>query len=147
MMNDIVLRFVSPVVRFGVLGGAVAQIAEFEGWRFREAYEQQPEPEVPTDVGKYRLTIERNVTVHDDVQALYAKGVDLVDRVNRLWTVAAGVPFGRSGFSVLLSILEPPTGWGTNVDEVEDAVQEAAGGLTGKVDVYGVEWFHTPALP
>ena len=146
-MNGIVLWFASPVVRFGVLGGATIETAELDGWRFREAYEPAEEPGVPADVGKYRLTIQRTVTVKDNVHELYAKGVDLVERVNRLWTVAAGVPFGLSGFSVLLSSLETPTGWETNLDEVDDAIQQAAGGLTGKVDIYGVEWFHTSTLP
>jgi hypothetical protein len=146
-MNDIVLRFASPVVRFGVLGGAIIQTAELDGWRFREACEPAAEPGVPPDVGKYRLTIERTVTVEDNVHKLYARGLDLVERVNRLWTVVAGVPFGRSGFSALLSKLEPPSGWESNVDEVDDAIQQAIGGFTGRVDVYGIEWFHTPTLP
>lgn len=146
-MKDILLWFASPVVRFGVLGGATVQTADFDGWRFRETYDQEAEPSIPADVGKYRLTIERAVTVKDNVHELYARGVDLVERVNRLWTVVAGVPFGRSGFSVILASLETPLGWETNVDEVDDAIQQATGGLTGKVDVYGVEWFHTPTFP
>lgn len=141
------LRFSSPVVRFAVLGGATVQTADLDGWRFREAYGPAAEPGVPADVKKYRLTIERTVTVKDNVHELYAKGVDLVERVNRLWTVAAGVPFGLSGFSVLLSGHETPTGWETNVDQVYDAIQEATGGLKGMVDIYGVEWFRTPTLP
>lgn len=148
-MQDFTLRFESPELKFGVLGNAVPLEVEVEGWRLRETYVPDAHNDIEKGLGSYRLIVERKLTQADDAQHWHYTGVDLIERIELLWAFAAGLPLRSRGFGVELATIKPPPGWESNVEDVDCAIQIAAGNrfIYSSFNFQSRHWRYAPAFP
>jgi hypothetical protein len=146
--SDLTLRFQSPEIALGILGDAAPSEAHFEGWRLRELFIPQAHPEIAPDIGSYSLLVERQLTLDDDARHWHTVGVDLVERIDRLWAFAAGLPLRSRGFQVTLASIEAPKGWQSNVKEIDHAIQAATQDIiVGSVGFSSRHWRYAPEFP
>jgi hypothetical protein len=56
------------------------------------------------------------------------QGIELAETVERLWAFAAGMPLRHSGFGLHLVPVEPPKGWLSNAEDLDELLQRERGG-------------------
>ena len=111
-MSELVLRFFSPEIRLGVLGDAAPSQVVVEGWALRDEFTPDVYPDHGDGVGRYRLVVERALTLEDDAWDWHSRGVELLERIERIWAFGNGLPIRSRGFGFMLSSVEPPQEWG-----------------------------------
>ena len=134
-MQDILLRYQSPELKFGIRGTAVPTTASFEGWSLREQYVTNPDNEVAAGLGNYHLVVERLMSMHDDFSTWNERGVDLVERIEILWAFATGLPLRSRGFGVELTEPRLSKGWESNARQVDTELQKATRKLVAQLRI------------
>jgi hypothetical protein len=146
-----VLRFRSPRVELDYSGRERPTKAVFEGWKLKEHYARKVTPASKFDP-RYHLTIERTLTISDDIGHLHPEGVHMIERIERVWGIAAGVPLGRHVFAVGLATIDTPRGWSDNRRFADVALTRLQGGglIIGSIRFqrggYSAPWWPLPRV-
>jgi hypothetical protein len=120
----------------------------YGSWTLRESY-RPSNPAFPDgSIGRYWLTVQREIGAQENVATMRYEGIRLLERIERLWPLAVGVAMGRGSLGPKLRLLTEPTGWTSNHERLNVAVNSARGHTSLSVgQLNNRTWFKADWLP
>lgn len=111
-------RLNSPETFFTYTGSDNPGKSDWEGWRLVECYVAPGAKGSKSRSGTYRLAIERDLVLGNDPADVQFAAIEVAERIEALWPYVTGAPIRRAPVGPHARLVEPPTDWTSNLEEV-----------------------------
>ena len=135
---------------YGVLNEPKEHMASIGLLSVRETFELNANDHIRPGLGSYEVVIEATVVDDREFFEFQGEAFSLAQCLDRLWTYATGMPLsvlyqGRSIYAY--EYLQPPKGWTSNLNEVNDQLKAKAERSISVVGSTNIMWQWLPRLP
>lgn len=119
-VEDLTIVFESPELKYGLLNNnAAPKKVSYAGWTIQDSYVANKYSEIREGLGGYKLLVERQLSQGLNLNEEYSIGVELCERIEKIWPYVSAMPFGVAHFGSVLQIQTPPNNWTSNFDQIE----------------------------
>ena len=112
-----VLRYTSHSKLYSIPSEAKPTEGDHEGLTFRESHEPESHPDLPGNVGRYRIIIEGSVGSSGELLSVSSKIRKVAEDLDKFWTYACGEPLNPLQIRLNFQVIQ--NGWESNEESVK----------------------------
>ena len=112
-----ILRYISHPKLYSIPAEAKPIADSHEGLFFRESHEVESHPDLPGNVGRYRITIEGSIGSSGEFLSVGSKIRSVAEDLDKFWAYACGEPLNPIQIQLLFQVTHQ--GWESNEESVK----------------------------